>query len=225
MSRRGRALAAVIVALAAVFLVHTPRNRQLYPAASDAPAVTVWIADNGFHSDLVLPVDRLRALNGASAQALKALPPVPYVTIGWGDAKFFADTSPVGGRLLDGLRALFAPNNAAVIRMEPLSRPPEQAYRETVLRLRLTPAGFARLTARLDRSFTTPVTQSPPLPQRPDDARYFRSREHFSVLHLCNHWTAQLVAAAGVPTRPLLDTVSAGLDFDLAHGAGAKRLE
>lgn len=214
------ALAAAAVALAAPLLVRHPRDPALYPPAPDAPAVTVWVVDNGFHSDLVLPTDQLRALHGPSAEALKALPPVPYVTLGWGDAKFFADTSPVGGRVLDGLRALFAPNNAALIRFEPLRRPPEQAYDEAVLRLRLTPEGFTRLAGRLDRSFAG-AAPTAPMPKRPDDPRYFPSRERFSILHLCNHWTGQLLSAAGVPTRPLLDTVSEGLEFDLLHGAGA----
>jgi Protein of unknown function (DUF2459) len=216
---------AVVVLAALVFLlVRHPRDPALYPPAPGAEAVDVFVVDNGFHSDLVLPTARLKALGGPSAEALKALPPTPYVTVGWGDAKFFADTSPAQGRLLDGLRALFAPNNLALIRFEPLSRPPEQAYVETVMRLRLSQAGFQRLAARLDHSFTPQVRLAPPLPQGPLDARYFESRERFSLVHLCNHWTGQLISAAGVPTRPLLDTLSGGLDFDLVSGSGARRL-
>ena len=36
-----------------------------------------------------------------------------------------------------------------------------------------------------------------------DDARFFSSRETFWVGHLCNHWTAELLSAAGLPVRPL----------------------
>jgi hypothetical protein len=223
--RAGLVLAAVAVVFAAlVFLVHHPRDPALYPAKPGEPAVTVWVVDNGFHSDLVLPTDDVKALGGPSAEALKTLPAVPYVTVGWGDARFFADTSPAQNRLLDGLRALFAPDNASLIRFEPLSRPPVLAYDETVLELRLSPTGFARLVGRLDRSFASPVSLAAPLPRRADDARYFASRERFSIVHLCNHWTGGLIAAAGAQTRPLLDTFSGGLDYDLVHGAGARRL-
>ena len=41
-----------------------------------------------------------------------------------------------------------------------------------------------------------------------DDARFFASREHFSIGHLCNHWTAGVLNAAGMETRPLRSIVS-----------------
>jgi hypothetical protein len=186
--------------------------------------VTVWVVDNGFHTDLVIPAERLRARDGVSARALRTLPATPFVTVGWGDSSFFPNAAPVLARPLDGLRALFAPDNASVIRLEPLTRPPAQAYDETVLSLRLSEAGFERLARRLDHSFTPALTMARPLPRRPLDARYFESRERFGVLHLCNDWTAELISAAGPPTRPALDVLSAGLDFDLVAGGGAKRL-
>ena len=36
-----------------------------------------------------------------------------------------------------------------------------------------------------------------------DDARFFASRETFSIVHLCNHWTASVLAAGGVSVRPV----------------------
>ena len=221
---RLRMLAAALVLFVLVFGFGARPDPALYPPAPGAPAVTVWVVDNGFHSDLVLPTERLRARRGASTEALQTLPPAPYVTIGWGDARFFVDTSPVRGRLLDGLRALFAPDNPALIRYEPLTRPPAQAYDETVLELRLSPQGFERLAERLDRSFTPNVRLAPPYPRAALEPRYFESRERFSLVHLCNDWTGKLLAAAGVPRRPLLDVLSPGLSFDLESGAKAKKL-
>lgn len=218
------AAAAAAAVIAALLLVRRGGDPALYPAKPDAPSVTVWVADNGFHSDLVLPTDLLRARGGASAEALKALPATPFVAVGWGDATFFPNAAPVLARPLDGLRALFKPDNASVIRIEPLARPPEQAYDETVLRLRLSQAGFERLARRLDDSFTPAPKLAPPLPRRPLDARYVTSRERFGLLHLCNDWTAELVSAAGVPTRPALDVLSTGLALDLATEGGAQRL-
>lgn len=218
------AAAVLAVAIAALLLVRRGGDPALYPAAPAEAATTIWIVDNGFHTDLVLPAARLRARDGASAQALKALPATPFVTVGWGDAEFFPNDAPVLARPLDGLRALFAPGNASVIRLAPLTRPPEQAYDETVLSLRLSDAGFEHLARRLDHSFTPAVALSRPWPGRPFDPRYFESRERFGVLHLCNDWTAELVSAAGPRTRPALDVLSAGLDFDLVAEGGATRL-
>jgi hypothetical protein len=217
------ASAALAVAAAALLLIHHDRDPALFPPP-DGGGVTVYVADNGFHSDLVLPADRLRARQGPMAEVLTALPQTPFVTVGWGDKRFYADPAPVRSRTLDGLRALFRPGNPAVIRVEPLPRPPAQAYDETVLELRLSEAGFERLARRLDQSFTPGLPTTAPFPQRPLDARYFMSREHFSVVHVCNHWTAELLSAAGAPTRPALDTVSAGLVFDLTTEDHARRL-
>ena len=44
-----------------------------------------------------------------------------------------------------------------------------------------------------------------------DDARFFVSREHFSISHLCNHWTAGVLNAAGLPVRPFRSIVSSEL--------------
>jgi hypothetical protein len=218
------AAAVAIAAIAALLLVRRGGDLALYPAGPGAPVTTVWVIDNGFHTDLVLPADRLRARGRPSAQALKALPATPFVTVGWGDASFFPNEAPMLARPLDGLRALFGPDNASVLRLEPLTRPPQQAYAETVLSLRLSDEGFERLARRLDHSFTPAPALVRPRPRRAFDARYFESRERFGLLHLCNDWTAELVSAAGPPTRPALDVFSAGLVFDLVMEGGARRL-
>ena len=44
-----------------------------------------------------------------------------------------------------------------------------------------------------------------------DDARFFASRETFSIAHLCNHWTAGVLNAGGLPVRPFRSIVSAEL--------------
>jgi hypothetical protein len=213
----------LVLAVAALFL---PRggDRAVYPAGPGETAVIVYVIDNGLHSDLVLPTAPLRLRSGAMAEALESLPPTAFVTLGWGDARFFADSSPEAGRLLDGVRALLAPGNVSLIRLESLDRPPQQAYRERVLALSLSARGFDRLAARLDRSFASPAALAPPFPRRASDARYFPSVERFSLLHLCNHWTGELLAAAGLSTRPGLDTVAEGLAFDLRTFDGATRV-
>ncbi len=41
------------------------------------------------------------------------------------------------------------------------------------------------------------------------------------MLRVCNHWIADLLDAAGVPTAPVLATLPQGLLWDLSTRAGA----
>jgi hypothetical protein len=55
----------------------------------------------------------------------------------------------------------------------------------------------------------------------PDEA-FFDSVEHFSALRLCNHWTSDMLAAAGLPMTPLVDGLAPGLMADLSLRSGAR---
>uniref|UniRef100_UPI00289E7526 DUF2459 domain-containing protein n=2 Tax=Brevundimonas TaxID=41275 RepID=UPI00289E7526 len=59
-----------------------------------------------------------------------------------------------------------------------------------------------------------------------DDARFFVSRETFWIGHLCNHWTAELLSAGGLPVRPFR-AVSSGEVMRTAARAeqGAAKLD
>lgn len=60
------------------------------------------------------------------------------------------------------------------------------------------------------------------------DDRFFKSRENAWAFHVCNHWTAEPLNAAGVPVTPALDLSAAFLAADLrwrAHAAHTTRPE
>jgi hypothetical protein len=228
--KRGRprrlALAAAVLAivLALVFLPVRPRDPALFPVPEGETGVTVYVLDNGYHSEVVVPTARLAARGGPAAQALKSVPSWPWTSLGWGDARYYIESGISGPRILDGLRALFAPNNPSVVMVEPLRASPERLYRRGgVVRLRLSDAGFERLAARVDRSFRLEGGR-PVLHPAPGwgDTRFFDSGETFSLLHLCNHWTGETLNAAGVPARPVLDTLAAGLVLDLRISGAAR---
>ena len=116
----------------------------------------------------------------------------------------------------DFLRALFKPGNRSVLHLAGRDRPTGDATHPGERRLILSAEGFARLQARADASFVVangaPVTVAP---GHAPDSLFFASNETFSLFKVCNHWTARLLAAAGVPTAPVLDTLSRGLEADL----------
>ena len=230
--RWGRVLAAAIllpVAALAVAAVATSREGDpaLYPPAEGEAAVEVFVVRNWLHANLAVPVSAL-AKEGPAAQAVAALPGQgEYVLLGWGDARHYRERGETFLRLLDLWRSFIVPDNPSVIHVQPLaSRPTPETTGKPVLRLALSRAGFDQLNARLDRSFALDGGR-PSFAGRGRDpaALFFRSVETGDMLRVCNHWVANLLDAAGVPTTPVADTMTAGLAWDLQRRAFAEPVE
>ena len=202
---------AMVATLAAVWTWTVPGDPALWPARADDRGVEVHLLDNGFHTDLAVPRRALEARRGPLADAVRGLAPGDWVLIGWGDAKFYVDQSPMESRLPDGLRAFFRPGNASVIMLDPAQRDPRAAFAPGTRRtLRLSRAGFEAMADHIEGSLD--MTDGRPrvaAARVGDDARFFASREHFSIGHLCNHWSAGVLNAAGLPVRPVRSITSA----------------
>ncbi|MBW8302448.1 MAG: DUF2459 domain-containing protein, partial [Brevundimonas sp.] len=190
-----------------------PGEPAVWGAGPGSPGVELHLLDNGFHTDLAVPRAALEARGGALAEAVRALPAGDWILIGWGDAKFYVDQSPMEGRLPDGARAFFRPGNPSVIMLDPAQRDPRALFAEDGRRtFRLTPGGFEAMAAHIERSLD--LSGGAPriaAAREGDDARFFASRETFSIAHLCNHWTAGVLNAAGLPVRPFRAIVSSEL--------------
>jgi hypothetical protein len=95
-----------------------------------------------------------------------------------------------------------------------------------IVRLRLSPAGFERLLALLEAAFTRNESGSPIElgPGLYGPSLFFRANETFSILRVCNHWAADLLDAAGVPTAPVLATLPHGLLWGLRWRSGLRSL-
>lgn len=211
-------LAAGMVLLLLTVFTHRGPQTHLIGEFGEAGRTTFYVVDNGFHTDIALPRDAVEASGGALAQAVRRLPPGPWVLVGWGDEAFFMAQGMSAARIVDGLRAMFAPNNRSVIRLVAIGRHPAQEFwprdRMTV---QVRPAGLAALIRRVDASLETPLRTAPPR-----SGAFFASRESFSLVHLCNHWTGQVLQAAGLPDTPVIDTVPGGLRLALRLDPGAR---
>src|SRR5690606_9721282 len=93
--------AAALGAAAAVWTWTTPGDLELWRAPPGAAGVELHLLDNGFHTDLAVPRAVLEARGGPLAEAVRGLAPGDWILIGWGDAKFYVDQSPMEGRLPD----------------------------------------------------------------------------------------------------------------------------
>lgn len=204
---RGLVLTALIGAVAAL-LTWTKPGDATPTGAPDT--LVVQVLDNGFHTDLAVPREALVRRGGPLARAVAGLAPGDWILIGWGDAKFYVDQSPISDRLPDGARAFLHPRNRSVLMLDPQSVDPRLTYGEDSAALTLTYSRFDRLAARVEASLDLSDGAPRIAAARPgDDARFFASRETFSILHLCNHWTAGVLNAGGVSVRPVQSIASA----------------
>ncbi|RZJ30251.1 MAG: DUF2459 domain-containing protein [Brevundimonas sp.] len=203
-------VAALIGAVAAVWTWTAPGDPALWPARSDGAVIEASLLDNGFHTDLALPRAALEARGGPLADAVRGLAPGDWILIGWGDAKFYVEQSPIGDRLPDGARAFFRPGNPSVVMLDPTQHDPRALYAEDGRRdFRLSQTGFEALAARIEASLDLSGGAPRLIAARPgDDARFFASHEHFWIGRLCNHWTADVLNAGGMDTRPFRSILS-----------------
>ena len=186
--------------------------------------VPVVILNNGFHTDIALPRAVLEARSGPLAEASRRLAPGDWILIGWGDAKFYVDQSPMEGRLPDGARAFFRPNNPSVVMLDPYTgHPGRLVHAEQQRTLYLSPGAAAGLIRRVEQSLDLSLGEVRITATRPgDDARFYASVETFSMLHLCNHWAAELLNAAGLSTHPARAILSSEIIRTVDRASGGE---
>ena len=228
--RLGLAVASLLVALIlAVILTAQPGDPTLYPP-KDADAQLIHLVSHGWHSGVVLPREALTGEGTGAALRNIATRFRDYerIEFGWGEARFYRATPTVSD--VDwglALKALFAPGgNPGVVQVVGLPEDVRAAFPHSeIVPVRVSKAGLARLVARLDASFRLqdgqPVEGGPGLY---GPSLFYEGEGRFSWRNVCNHWTAGLLNAAGVPVAPMLATYPSGLILDLEWRSGLKPL-
>ena len=153
----------------------------------------------------------------------------PFIEIGWGEQDFYASV-PTAADLSIGLtlKALFTPDNKSVVHVVGLPDTPRKVFTSAdIVAVSLSDAGFARMLSALNASVV--LGGDPPALQTLGRGLYgpslfFRANGAFHMFKVCNHWVADMLAAAGLPVTPVLDTVPSGLLLDLKWRAGLDRL-
>lgn len=221
-----------IVLLMAVALTKRPGDPKLYPPPAGAPAVEVFVVSHGYHAGIVVP--RARAAEVAAANRDVRLAAVatrfaayPWLEIGWGDEGFYTSVPTIGSLTIPmALRALFRPGNPSVVHVVGLAEHPRTTFGHAdIVRLQLSEAGFARLLDRVDATFAERPEGGIAEPLGPGlygPSLFYRAIGTFHLFNVCNHWIANLLDAAGVPTTPLLATLPSGLLYDLKQRAAAE---
>jgi uncharacterized protein (TIGR02117 family) len=225
--RLAQGFAALLAILAlAILLTAKPGDPALYPPADTANARDIHLVSHGWHSGLVLPREALMGEGAGAAlrNVATRFRAYPAIEFGWGEARFYRATPTVNEfdwRL--AAEALFTPGGSdAVVQVVGLGNDARASFpRSEVVPIRVSAAGLARLLARLDASFR--LSEGQPVAGGPGlygPSLFYEGAGRFDALNVCNHWTAGLLNAAGLPTMPVVDTHPAGLLLDLRWRSG-----
>jgi uncharacterized protein (TIGR02117 family) len=193
----GRLLTA-LVAIPAAYMVaaligsFVPVNRDW---TEPDQGITVYLADNGIHTDIVMPADAEGLDWGA---VLPAVPPnAKWVAFGSGEEKVYLET-PTWWDIRPKTVWAALTGSWRVMHVEWVSDP---GYAERAIRLR--PAEYRRLWAAIRADFRLGPNGRPVRIDHPGygccDAFYWATGR-FNALRTCNSWTADKLRLAGVKT-------------------------
>ena len=228
----GVALLVLFWALAgAAYITARPADPMLWPPRAGDRSIEIVVVSNGYHMGVALP--RTALAEFASGRGYPALIAVTqrfasfdWVEFGWGDREFYQAVPTVRDLSLPlALRALFSPGNTSVLHVVGLADDPVRAFTGAELvRIPLSRNGFDQMLAMLDATFVAPQGGAMPDLGRGlyGPSLFYPANGTFSLFRLCNHWIADLLGAAGLPTAPVLATLPSGLMLDLRWRAGLK---
>jgi uncharacterized protein (TIGR02117 family) len=216
----------IVLGLFAVAAVVTarPGDPALWPAQPGTETIEIAVVNHGYHAGVVLPRAALAQLasrhgHGALIAVTERFGAYTWLEIGWGDDGFYRLAPTLSAVTLPlAARALFKPGNPSVLHVVGLGRSPRDAFPQSdVIAVPLSAIGFERLAARIEATFMRGPggRLSDAGPGLYGPSLFYPAVGTFSILRVCNHWIADLLDAAGIPTTPVLATLPRGLIFDL----------
>ncbi|MBS7792254.1 DUF2459 domain-containing protein [Roseococcus sp. SDR] len=195
-TRRGLLLAAL--ALPACATLPEP------PGCTAAPGPAVWLLDAGWHTEIGLPPAWL------PPEITTPFPGAALLFLGFGKRDFMLAERPGLAEWLAGPIP-----GAAALQLTAWPGPPRQAWR-----LPITPGGLAALSSALASSFAP----GPELIEARPGRRFYAAARGYSLAYTCNSWTAEMLAAAGLPIATEGVVLSRGVMTQAARLPGACRL-
>jgi uncharacterized protein (TIGR02117 family) len=181
--------------LAALVGALVPLNRNW---VEPARGITIYLADNGVHSDLILPESAAGLDWGplVPRSDMAAAPPASrWIAFGAGERRVYLDT-PTWADLTPRAAWAGIAGGERVMHVEYVADPSYGA-RE----IRLTPEQYRRLWAAIRASFALDAKGRPihidHAGYGPGDT-FYRGIGRASAIHTCNQWSAERLRLAGV---------------------------
>jgi uncharacterized protein (TIGR02117 family) len=171
-----------------------PPPSSFLASRSNQPPFEIGVLSAGWHTGLVLPTGEL----GPLRPLLQRDPNARYVSVGWGNRRFYMATHPGSG---DAIAALFRSPSALFV--QEASAPAALSTAQTQIRWVCADRDelwrvVSYVEASLRRPDGKPVDLGPgPLPE----SRFYASLGHYSAVHTCNTWTIAALQYAGLPAH------------------------
>lgn len=224
-------LAVVALFAAAIAITARPGDRTLWPP--DTAVAEIVVVSHGYHAGIALPRPALAALAARRGHAgliavTERFAQYPWLEVGWGDEGFYRSVPTLASATVSlAVRALLRPGNPSVLHVVGLDADPARAFPHSDrVVIPVSAAGFERLAARIDATFMRDGgTVAPDLgPGLYGSSLFYRAVGTFHIFRVCNHWVADMLGAAGLPSAPVLATLPSGLLLDLRWRAGLRAL-
>ncbi|MFS2111258.1 TIGR02117 family protein [Sphingomonas sp. Sphisp140] len=157
-----------------------------------AEGVRIYVADNGVHTDLILPAAAFRDIARPEHLRDPRYGTEPYLAFGWGDRDFYLHTASWGD--VNAWRVAKAMVGAGSTVLH-VAHVPEPRAGGPVRTLLLRPEEYRRLVEHVRTSFAAgPVVRG----YGARDA-FYTARGGYSAIRTCNEWTGRGLRKAGVP--------------------------
>jgi len=157
-----------------------------------AEGVRIYVADNGVHTDLILPAAAFRDIARPEHLRDPRYGAEPYLAFGWGDRDFYLHTASWGD--VNAWRVAKAMVGAGSTVLH-VAHVPEPRAGGPVRTLLLRPEEYRRLVEHVRGSFAAgPVVRG----YGARDA-FYTAKGGYSAIRTCNEWTGRGLRKAGVP--------------------------
>ena len=199
--RLGKTLAALLVLpLAYLLAACVLGNIVREPQRHGAHAITIYLLDNGVHTDLALPLandtfDWTGVINPNDARDLRFFP--TYVAFGWGDRAFYLETPQWRDLNLTTAWNAISGQGATVIHATYL--PPLRASANSIA-ITVSLEEYQALAASIRASFQQDDNGRARAIGRAygDNDAFYAARGSYSLFATCNSWTNRQLKAAGL---------------------------
>jgi len=187
-----------------------PVNRDFVQPAN---GIDIFIASNGVHTDLVLPV-RASGIDWREILPLSDLKDPTtaptHIGFGWGDRAFYLETRRWQDVTIGTALAALLGLGPSALHVVWQARPLEA---DNIRRLRITPVQLAHLARYLRAGFVTDSVGKPiAIPGAGYHAHdaFYEAHGSYSLVLTCNEWLRRALADAGIRTA-----LWAPFDYDL----------